>query len=332
MTTPDWLQALLRDPDVTDVCINGSTEAWADRRGEWSPVSIPSADARGPGKDWVRDWAVHQLAAAGRSWDARSPYADALLPGGIRLHAVFPPASPRGVLVSLRRLARSDEAAPPRWSADPAYARVLEAARSRESIVVSGATGSGKTTLVSELLGSLGAGERIVALEDVPELAPRHPHFLSLVSRPANADGFGEITVRDLLRQSLRMRPDRIVLGECRGTEVLELLQALNTGHGGAFATLHADSARDALRRIELLCLLASGGAIGTSLIRELIASGLRWVAHVERAGSARFISELCRIEGREGDTVMLRPVLLRRAWPQPTETPARPAAPSRFR
>jgi pilus assembly protein CpaF len=177
-------------------------------------------------------------------------------------------------------------------------------------VLLCGATGSGKTTLLGDLLAEVPAGERILAIEDTPELNPDHPHFLSLYSRPANADGFGEVTLRALLRQTLRMRPDRIVLGECRGPEVLELLQALNTGHRGAMATLHANSCRDALRRVELLCLLASSGSIPQSAIRELLGSGISWVAHVSREEGQRRIDEICRVEGREGDTLLLRPMV----------------------
>ena len=125
----------------------------------------------------------------------------------------------------------------------------------------------------------------------------------------SNADGFGEVSLRDLLRQALRMRPDRILLGECRGSEVLELLQALNTGHRGSLATIHANSCRDALRRVELLCLLSARGAIPSSLIRELIATGLQWVVQVERSGAQRRIAEFHKIEGKEGDTLLLRPM-----------------------
>jgi pilus assembly protein CpaF len=178
-------------------------------------------------------------------------------------------------------------------------------------LVVAGATGSGKTTLLSDLIGEIPAQERILALEDTPELFPPHPHFLSLLSRPPNADGFGEITLRTLLKQTLRMRPDRIVLGECRGDEVLELIQALNTGHRGSLCTLHANTPRDALRRIELLCLLASNGSLPLSAIRELLAHGLQWIAQVRRLETGeRKITEVWKVEGKEGDTILLRPVL----------------------
>ena len=163
--------------------------------------------------------------------------------------------------------------------------------------------------LASDLLEEVPAQERILALEDTPELAPAHPHFVSLISRPPNADGFGEVTLRMLLKQALRMRPDRIILGECRGMEVLDLLQALNTGHRGSLATLHANSPRDALRRVELLCLLAASGAVPLSAIRELLAVGVQWIVQVKRVGAQRQITELWRVDGREGDTILLRPM-----------------------
>lgn len=187
--------------------------------------------------------------------------------------------------------------------------------REGDSVLLAGATGSGKTTLANDLLSEVPCHERILALEDTPELAPAHPHFVSLTSRPPNADGFGEVTLRTLLKQALRMRPDRVILGECRGGEVLDLLQALNTGHRGAMATLHANSPRDALRRIELLCLLASQGSVPIPAIRELLAAGVQWIAQVRRtpdeSGRARReIHELWRVEGREGDTILMRPIV----------------------
>jgi pilus assembly protein CpaF len=214
--------------------------------------------------------------------------------------------------VSLRRLSsvQTREIATSRWQDSPLYEKLQSIVLSGDSLLIAGATGSGKTTLLSDLLGIIPPHERIIALEDTPEIIPQHPHFISLVSRPANADGYGEVTLRMLLKQTLRMRPDRILLGECRGSEVLELLQALNTGHKGAMATLHANSPRDALRRIELLCLLSAGSSLSSSCIRELISLGIQWVAQVERTGPYRRVSELYRVEGREGDTILMRPMI----------------------
>lgn len=305
---PPWFRDLLADASVTDVCVNGPKEAFVDRGRGMEPLALEAPWAG----DERRAWAIEVLGRSGRAWDARHPFADAAFDGTHRLHFVFPPAAADSLLISARRLPAVGKGDPAeRWGRSRLFDRLVEAARAGDSILVSGATGSGKTTLATDLLSVAPARERIIALEDVAELAPAHPHFLRLVSRPPNADGFGEISLRTLLKQALRMRPDRIILGECRGPEVLDLLQALNTGHRGALATLHASSAREALRRVELLCLLAAGGAIPLGAIRELLALGVRWLAHVERVtGGTRRIREVWRLDGREGDTILLRPVV----------------------
>ncbi len=298
------LAALLANPGVTDICVNGTGSLFFDRgRG------MEAGQLDGWTEDSLRTWILQEISAAGKSWDARHPFVDARLVSGHRVHVVFPPASPNGILISLRRLPTraAESGLSLRWQETPLLSRLVEAVRAGDSILISGATGSGKTTLAGDLLGCVSPEERIIALEDTQELAPVHPHFLSLLSRPANSDDCGEVTLRTLLRQTLRMRPDRIVLGECRGAEVLELLQALNTGHRGAMATLHAHSAREAIRRIELLCLLAGGPQLTLSAVRELLALGVQWVVQVERHEGMRRIRELTRIEGREGDTLLMR-------------------------
>jgi pilus assembly protein CpaF len=305
MRAPEALNRLLHDGDVTDVCLNGHEELYADRGQGLKRVSLAGWDAEG-----LRSWLLEQLSSAGRAWDARHPFVDASLMSGHRLHAAFPPVSGGRILVSLRRLPGAGGRVPNRWSQAAGFEPLARAVERGETVLISGATGSGKTTLACELLARVPAEQRIIALEDTPELAPEHPHFVSLLSRAANADGCGEVSLRALLKQTLRMRPDRVILGECRGAEVLELLQALNTGHQGAMATLHANSPRDALRRIELLCLLAAGGALPAPALRELLATGVQWIAQVARVGDARVISQLCRVEGREGDAILLRSML----------------------
>jgi pilus assembly protein CpaF len=348
--TPPWLAQALARPEITDICLNGPSEAYADSGGgmerltadgpgeERNPTAAAADGGAAAAHDartelWsdedMRNWIMRQLASVGKSWDARHPFIDAALPSGHRLHVAFPPLARQGVLVSLRRLASASRApdtvtaqlvAASRWSATPGsaafYQMLRKAIREGDSIILAGATGSGKTTLAGDLLAEVPEHERLLALEDTPELSPQHPHFVSLTSRPPNADGFGEVTVRTLLKQALRMRPDRVILGECRGGEVLDLLQALNTGHRGALATLHANSPRDALRRIELLCLLASQGAVPLPAIRELLATGVQWIAQVKRVAdpttgkARREITELWRVEGREGDTILMRPMV----------------------
>lgn len=306
---PEWMTQAIFDPQITDFCINGTSGAFVDRGNGLEP--LPESFDHPLQSDQLKDWVLDQLSQSGKTWDAKHPFVDATLLSGHRLHVAFPPLTQQGILVSLRRLpGKGPLLKPHRWAHCPHYRLLAQAVQKGDSILISGSTGSGKTTLATDLLEEVPASERIIALEDTPELNPRHIHFLSLTSRPPNADGFGEVSLRALLRQTLRMRPDRIVLGECRGIEVLELLQALNTGHQGGMATLHANSPRDALRRVELLCLIASQGAIPSQGIRELLSVGIQWVVQVKREGSIRKITELSKIEGREGDTILLRPVL----------------------
>ncbi|MBI2712136.1 MAG: CpaF family protein [Bdellovibrio sp.] len=312
------LKEALANAQVTDICVNGSSGVYIDQGFGMQPLSPPYS-TKDFTQEQVREWVLDQLTSVGKTWDARHPFVDASLPSGHRLHVAFPPLSQQGILISLRKIPVSNPNVPRqsgiklarnRWASSPLFERLLEIVQSGDSILLSGATGSGKTTLANDLLSAVPESERIIALEDTRELAPAHPHFVSLNSRPANADGFGEVTLRTLLRQTLRMRPDRIILGECRGAEVLELLQALNTGHRGAMATLHANSPREALRRIELLCLIASSGSVPIPCIRELLAVGVQWIAQVKRLSEGRRIQELWKIEGREGDTILLRQVL----------------------
>ncbi len=305
----DYLPVLLADGRATDICFGPGT--LAVDRGE----GLRRDPSFRVGEDEIRTWILHEISRAGKSFDAKSPFVDLVLPATPsirfrhRCHAVFPPLSPAGVLISLRKLPEPGATATV-WQDSPYYPLLRQIVARHETILIAGSTGSGKTRLMNELLGEISPHERILALEDTPELAPLHPQFFPLVSRTANADGFGEITLRTLLKQTLRMRPDRIVLGEVRGNEVLDLLQALNTGHQGTLATLHANSPREALKRLEVLCLLAAGASLPLSALRELLAGGIRWLVQVERTPEGRRVRELVEIAGREGDTILLRPQL----------------------
>jgi pilus assembly protein CpaF len=305
-----WIQEFLNNPSLNDCCLNvGNTQAvFADFGSGLISIDHPSFEITE-----VKNWVLDRLTEVGKTWDAKCPYVDATLKSGHRLHVVFAPIAQPGLLISLRQLQTSSSTqslAHQRWQHDAAFESLKKIIRQGDSMILCGATGSGKTTLASDLLTFVPAEERIIALEDTSELNPSHPQFVKLLSRPSNADGFGEVTLRALLKQTLRMRPDRIILGECRGPEILELIQALNTGHRGFMATLHANSARDGIKRLELLCMLAAHGTLPLPLIRELISHGIQWIVHLKRnAKGQRAISEVIQVVGMEGSTLLLKPV-----------------------
>jgi pilus assembly protein CpaF len=283
------LQALVDDPAVTDVLVNGADGVWVDRGN--GPERVPLDLG---GEPAVRALAVRLAAAAGRRLDEGRPWVDARLPDGVRLHAVVPPVAPAGTHLSLRvlRPGRFDlaslEAA---GSLPPGWRPVLESlVASRAAFLVTGGTGAGKTTLLAALLSLVPARERLVLVEDVAELRPRHPHVVRLEARHANVEGRGEVTLADLTRQALRMRPDRLVVGECRGPEVRDLLAALNTGHAGGCATVHANAAVEVPARLEAL---ASTAGMSASAVAAQAAAAFDAVLHVRRSGGRRHLAEL---------------------------------------
>jgi pilus assembly protein CpaF len=306
------LQPLVDDPEVTDVLVNGGGAVWVDRgRG------LCRAEADLGGEEQVRALAVRLAAAAGRRLDESVPWVDARLPGGVRLHAVIPPVSPSGTHLSLRvlRAGRLDLEALVGGGCVPEHWRpVLEGLVSRRAaFLVTGGTGSGKTTLLAALLSLVPAGERLVLVEDVGELRPVHPHVVRLEARHANVEGRGEVGLAELVRQALRMRPDRIVVGECRGPEVRDLLAALNTGHAGGCGTLHANAPAEVPARLEALGLLAG---LGRDAVRAQAAAALDAVLHLERGpdGVRRVVevAAVCSRDGRGGPEPEVRTALRR--------------------
>ncbi|WP_431783903.1 TadA family conjugal transfer-associated ATPase [Streptomyces chumphonensis] len=278
------LEPLLADPAVTDVLVNGPDTVWVDRGSglERTTVRFPDAAA-------VRRLAQRLASAAGRRLDDARPWADARLPDGTRLHAVLPPVAVDAPCLSLRvvrprafSLSELVTAGTLPPGGDGLLRAVLDA---RLSFLVSGGTGTGKTTLLSALLGLVGHGERIVLAEDSAELRPDHPHVVRLEARPANQEGAGRVDLRDLVRQALRMRPDRLVVGEVRGSEVLDLLAALNTGHEGAACTVHANAAADVPARLEALGMTAG---LDRAALHSQLAAGLSLVVHLVRGRSGR--------------------------------------------
>jgi len=281
------LAPFIADAGVTDVFVNGGASVFVDRGTGAVREAVELDDGA------VRELAVRLMALGGRHIDETTPCVDARLHDGIRVHAVLPPVSPRGTLLSIRlprirRISLGDLESQGFFAVgDVDVMRDLVARR--ENVLVTGAGGSGKTTLLSALLSAAPPAERIVAIEDVAELRVDHPHFVSLEARQANLEGAGEISLERLVREALRMRPDRLVLGECRGAEVRELLAALNTGHDGGAGTLHANSLPDVPARLEALGALA--GMSATAIARQTV-SAIGAVLHVERRGAGRVLAQ----------------------------------------
>ena len=275
------LEELLGDDEVEEVMVNGHESVYVERRGR-----IESTEVRFASEDELRDAIERILAPVGRRVDELSPMADARLADGSRVNVVIPPLAVDGPALSVRRFSARRPGPEELVASGTLSAEVrdllADAVSARRSLLVSGGTGSGKTTLLNALSAWIGAGERVVTIEDAAELRLRQPHVVRLESRPASIEGRGEVTIRDLLRNALRMRPDRIVIGEVRGAEALDLLTALNTGHDGALSTVHANSPDDALRRVETLALMAGVG-LPHEAIREQLARGLDLIVHMAR-------------------------------------------------
>ncbi|SEB95184.1 pilus assembly protein CpaF [Paramicrobacterium humi] len=293
------LAPYLAAADVTDIVVNGEAGLWIDRGAglhrdpRWS---LPAAQ--------LRALAIRLIALGGRHIDEATPCVDVRLPGGIRVHAVLEPVSTSGTLLSIRvpLAGRLDLAALQRGGmfgrSDDRVRMLHRAVAARANLLITGAAGSGKTTLLAALLGEADPADRIIAIEDVAELRIAHPHVVSLESRQANLEGAGRIGLEQLLREALRMRPDRLVLGECRGAEIRELLAALNTGHDGGAGTLHANSLADVPARLEALGALA--GMSAEAIARQTV-SAIGLVLHLERDGAARRLAQVGRFTLENG-------------------------------
>ncbi|MDQ3504946.1 MAG: TadA family conjugal transfer-associated ATPase [Actinomycetota bacterium] len=298
------LESLLRRPGVTDVLVNGPDDVWVD-----TPAGLQRTEVRFPDAAAVRRLAQRLAAMAGRRLDDATPWVDAMLPDGTRLHAVLPPVALDCTCICLRVLGRR------RFSFGELVgggtipseaAEILETQiADRRSFLVTGGTGSGKTTLLGALLSLVPARERLVLVEDAPELAPNHPHVVRLLARSANVEGAGAITLRDLVRQALRMRPDRVVVGEVRGAEVADLLCALNTGHQGGCGTVHANSPVEVPARLEAL---AAMGGLDRAGVHSQMSAGLDALVHVTRTSQGRTVSQIAEIV-LGGQEIRVRPV-----------------------
>jgi pilus assembly protein CpaF len=289
------LEALLADPTVEEVMVNGPDRIYVERRGLLEATEVAFA-----GEEELRDAIERVLAPLGRRVDELSPMVDARLADGSRVNVVIPPLAIDGPALSIRRFGATrpgpDELVALGTMSAEQRLLLERAVAARRSVLVSGGTGSGKTTLLNALSSFIAPGERVVTIEDAAELRLQQPHVVRLESRPVGVEGRGEVTIRDLLRNALRMRPDRIVIGEVRGVEALDLLTALNTGHDGALSTVHANSPQDALRRLETLVLMAGVG-LPHATVAEQVRRGVDLVVHLRReADGSRRVSEIAEV------------------------------------
>lgn len=297
------LQILLEDETITEVMVNGAKNVYVERAGKIvrAPVSFES-------NEHVMRIIERIVNPLGRRIDESSPYVDARLQDGSRVNAVIPPISLVGPVLTIRKFAKKPITVEQLVQFGSITAESIEflsaCVRSRLNIVVSGGTGSGKTTLLNVLSGFIPGDERILTIENAAELQLRQEHVVTLESRPANIEGRGEITIRDLVINSLRMRPDRIVVGECRGDEALDMLQAMNTGHDGSMTTAHSNSPRDTLSRLETMTLMA-GMELPVRAIREQISSAIDLIVHQDRMrDGSRKVVNITEVTGMEGDVI----------------------------
>ncbi len=307
------LEELLADDSITEIMVNGSREVYVERAGRVESVALCfSSDTA------LRSVIERIVSTAGRRVDDASPMVDARLTDGSRVNVILPPLALRGPCITLRRFARRMVAADALVSSGSIEPWVLDylrlAVQRRRNIVVSGGTGSGKTTMLNLLAGFIAPAERIVSIEDAAELSLQHPHCVPLEARPANLEGRGEVTIRDLVRNALRMRPDRIIVGECRGAETLDMLQAMNTGHEGSLTTVHANGPREALSRLEVMAHLA-GIELPEFAIREQIASAVHLIVQLARfSDGSRRVTQVTEVTGMEGRILLTQDIFPRGA------------------
>jgi pilus assembly protein CpaF len=302
------LEQLMRDPEISDILINGPKTIYVERRGRLSRSPVVFLDEK-----HVLQVVQRIVGRIGRRIDETSPTVDGRLPDGSRLNAVIHPIALEGPLVSIRRFGAKPLLAESLLANHSLTKEMLDflaaCVEARINVVISGGTGSGKTTLLNALSRYIPADERVATIEDAAELRLQQPHVVRMETRPANVEGHGEITTRDLVKNALRMRPDRIVVGECRGAEALDMLQAMNTGHEGSLTTIHANTPRDALSRLEMMVGMA-GFEVPIWVIRKQVASAINVIVQASRLiGGVRKITKISEITGMEGDVISMQDI-----------------------
>lgn len=304
------LQPLLEDDTITEIMVNGPKNVYVERKGKLHRVPVTFEN-----NDHVMRIIDRIVAPLGRRIDESSPYVDARLQDGSRVNAVIPPISLVGPTLTIRKFSKNpitvDQLIQFGSISPEAIQFVKACVEARLNILISGGTGSGKTTLLNVMSGFIPDDERIITIENAAELQLRQEHVVTLESRPPNIEGRGEITIRDLVINSLRMRPERIIVGECRGGETLDMLQAMNTGHDGSMTTAHANSPRDALSRVETMCLMA-GMDLPIRAIREQVASAIDLICQQERMrDGTRKVTTITEVSGMEGDVVTMTDIFV---------------------
>jgi pilus assembly protein CpaF len=300
------LERLLGDPSVSEVMVNGCENVWIEREGQLSRTTLQFSD-----EAQLRRIITKMVGQVGRRIDESSPMVDARLPDGSRVNAIIPPLSLSGPLLTIRRFAKErfdlEELITVGTVTRDAAGFLCRSIEADLNILISGGTGSGKTTMLNALSAAVPDTDRIVTIEDAAELQLKQRHVVRLESRPKNIEGEGEVTIRDLVRNSLRMRPDRIIVGEVRGAEALDMLQAMNTGHEGSLSTVHANSPRDALNRLETMVLMA-GYDLPIKAIRQHVASALDLIVQLDRLDDGtRRVTQITEVQRMEGDMITLQ-------------------------
>lgn len=300
------LLPFLQDTEVTDLLINGTKSFFIEKEGTLRSEKNPFEDL-----DQIRNWIERLLVPIHKRVDAKMPYVDGRLLDGSRFHLIMPPLAVDGPFISIRKKRPTFNCALETFGNPEVIAWLKEQMAEKKNMLIAGSTGSGKTTLLSRCLELVPPTERIAIIEETKEIEVSHPHVLHLEGRPPTPEGVGEISLRVLLKNALRMRPDRLILGEARGEEAFDMLQALNTGHKGSLGTLHASSAQDALRRLEALALL-SGVQVPHRVIREWIAANIQIVVFLEKEAGRRQIKEVLTLHGLEGEKYRVSPLHLK--------------------
>jgi pilus assembly protein CpaF len=299
------IQDLLNDPEITEVMVNRPEKVYIERKGKLYETHVKFEN-----EDHVMRVIERIIMPLGRRVDADSPMVDARLPDGSRVNAVIPPVALDGPTITIRKFSKEKLLINQLIELDSLTTMMADflkaCVKGRLNIMISGGTGSGKTTLLNVLSGFIPETERVVTIEDSAELRLDQDHVVRMEARPPNIDGRGQVTIRDMVRNALRMRPDRIIVGECRGAEALDMLQAMNTGHDGSLTTLHANSPRDALSRLETMVLMA-GMELPLKVIRQQIASAIDLIVHQSRLKNGpRKITAITEVAGMEGETIVM--------------------------